>query len=224
MGVSKEHPQAVQRVKSWAGEPESRFWWRFGLSMPLPAGLIALLFSAHEQLISFAYGTEPWSREGSGLPIFLMWCLGGSLLIGAIALGLRTWRKIRLRHHLLAGLCLGAVPVVMTLFTFISILTDPTEGDVIIQVPYPCVELVRHETLDLPGGVFWMLSLSLALVMFKWLVYGFTREATTLAWKLAGAMYALAWILFLIEPFHYVNRKIPSWTNLVSENCARIFN
>jgi hypothetical protein len=182
--------------------------------------MVMLVLLGHDLAIMLAYRTQPWGQ--GPLTSILVWWLSISIPIAVFGWLLWRMRKVRLRHHLLAGLLLGSIPAVVALSEFVSVLDHRFGEDDIYIVPYPCTELVRN-TINLPGGVAMMLTLSLAGVLFKWSAYGITREPTSAAWKVAGGIYLVAWLLFLAEPFHAVNPNIPSWTQSLASLCAQIF-
>jgi uncharacterized protein involved in response to NO len=68
-----------------------------------------------------------------------------------------------------------------------------------------------------------MLSASLLASIYRWLAHGMTGEPTTPTWRIAGGVYIVAWVLYLIEPLHYIYRSIPSWTGWVGKTCDYLF-
>jgi hypothetical protein len=194
---------------------------RLALAALMAPAVACLPFLAMDHALQLTSQARYWG--GPAVTWFLYAWGALAVITAALGLLLRKIRKSRLRHHLLAGSAIGASFAIATLVEFIEILMTRSEPDNVIEVPYPCVELVRHETLDLPGGVAAMLFGSLVGAIFKWAACGPTREPTTASWKVAGVLYIVAWILFLIEPFHYIYGSIPSWTDWVSKSCDFIF-
>lgn len=205
---------------------------RIAAAALLSPALLAILLLAADLALLLVYRTQPWSNPRS-VVLVLLWWSGAAVVLVAIGIILRKLGTTRLRHHLLAGLTIGAIPLIGTLTQFFSAVSHradataqgPVAGaDVFIMVPYPCAELVRQETFDLPGAVHMMLSASLLASIYKWLAHGMTGEATTPTWKVASGVYIVVWVLYLIEPLHYIYRSIPSWTGWVWKTCDYLFS
>jgi hypothetical protein len=196
-------------------------WKRFLAGLLLAPPILVLFLTLWDGAIEFAYGTEGWYSAGPPLIVrHLIFCLAWAAGMALPAWLLWKYRKVRLRHHLLAGLALGSIPVLITLAEFLDAIRAAPDAP--FNVPYPCAELVRHETFNLQGGVGTMLEYSLMMVLLKWITHGFTHETTSWGWKLAGGAYILAWAIFIAEPFNYVNRSIPSWTYWIAATCEQI--
>jgi hypothetical protein len=205
-------------------ESGPRFKWRFLAGLLLAPTIYAALMRLRHAGIGLAYGTDGngWHDPGPPLIVrYLLFWLGWAAGMALPAWLLYKLGKTRLRHHLLTGAALGSIPLIITLANFAEVLRLQGRG-ASLQIPYPCTELVRFETFNLQGGIGTLLQFSLMMVLFKWIAHGFTREASSWGWKLAGGAYLLAWAIFLVEPFHFVNRDLPSWTNWVFRTCEQI--
>lgn len=163
-------------------------------------------------------GRETWSDPGeSWVEPFVLWMLI-SLGVAVAAWVLRRLGKTRLRHHLLLAVAIGAVPIVWILLEFVSLISmDP--GEVAIEMPYPCIELFRHETLNLVGAVTTALTLGVIGAVFKWLAYGLDHKTTSMGWKIAGGVFVLALVTDMLAPVAMVTGAFPSWYSL-SKFCA----
>jgi hypothetical protein len=127
---------------------------------------------------------------------FLLAWLALSLFISVVGLLLRAWNKTALRHHLLTTLIIGAVPLLLTVVHWLLSMNWSGHPEV-VAMPYPCHELLRSGTFDLPGKVTLALLVSTAGVAFKWLAYGFDADHKPGAgWQTTGVVTCLrcCWI------------------------------
>jgi hypothetical protein len=195
------------------------FWRRFALAAVVSPVIVAIVLFITEFVAALAYGNEPWAIESPSIAAIPgHWVM----VTAAIAVGgAILWKlgKVQLRHHLLLALLIGVMPVATSLLDFLAVLSLNRDPGSVLTVPHPCGELVRHETLDLPGAVHVALFTSLLAPAFKWLAYGFSSENTALVWKIAGATYILVVVLVMIEPFHYSYQGIPAWSHWVQQFC-----
>ena len=195
------------------------FWRRFALAAVVSPLIVAIVLFITGTMAALAYGAEPWANWSPSIAAILVHWL---MVTAAIAAGgALLWKlgKVQLRHHLLLALLIGAVPIVTSLLDFLAALSLSRDPGNASTLPYPCVELMRHETFDLPGAVQVTMFISLLALAFKWLAYGFSRESAALVWKIAGATYILVVVLVMIEPFHYSYQGIPAWSHWVQQFC-----
>jgi hypothetical protein len=195
------------------------FWGRFALAAAVSPLIVAVILFITGTMAALAYGAEPWANWSPSIPAILGYWL---MITAAVAAGgAILWKlgKVELRHHLLLALLIGAVPILSSLLDFLAVLSLSRDPGNASTVPYPCAELLRHETFDLPGAVEVAMFVSLLALAFKWLAYGFSRESATLVWKIAGTAYILVLALVMLEPFHYSYQGIPAWSNWVQQFC-----
>jgi hypothetical protein len=156
---------------------------------------------------------------GQGIREFLLGWLAVSLLISVLGLLLRSWKRTALRHHILATLAIGALPILLTLTGWLASVNRNVDPDT-VTLAHPCFELFRSETFGLQAAVSQALLLSIAGMSFKWLAYGLDRDSrASPAWQAAGVFYVLALLVDIGGQIGNINGAIPTWSSWMGNYC-----
>ena len=156
---------------------------------------------------------------GQGIHEFLLGWLAVALLISVVGVLLRSWKRTALRHHILAMLAVGALPILLTLTGWLASVNWSGDPDV-LAMAHPCIELFRPETFGLPAAVSQALLLSIAGMNFKWLVYGLDRNhPASPGWQVAGVLYVFVLMVDIGGQIGHINGAFPTWSSWMGSYC-----